>query len=135
VCPGVRHDQPAKRKYPEQKLQIGVAYHFKKLEAEKGGFTFFCVPNGVPRDKREASLFKALGVRPGVHDLVFLLTGGKTVLIELKAQDGRLSEDQKTFHALADSLGHRSYTVTASDATEGINIVYGILAENGWVRP
>jgi hypothetical protein len=124
-----------KRHYPEQVLQIGIAHHFKALEALKKDFTFFAVPNGGRRDKREAALLKATGVRAGVHDMVFLLQGGITVLIELKAEDGRLSDEQKEFHTATDALGHRSYTVTADGAQQGINRIYDILGQNGWRKP
>ena len=119
------------RKYSEQQIQIAAVHHFMALEAVKKNFIFFAVPNGGKRDKREASLLKAMGVRPGVHDLVFLLHGGKTVLIEMKAEEGRLSASQEEFHGTATGLGHRSYTVTASLPTQAISEIYRILVENG----
>jgi hypothetical protein len=130
-----RPDLGLKRKYPEQQIQIGVAHHFKTLEPLKKDFTFFAVPNGGLRTKREASLLKAMGVRAGVHDLVFLLPAGIAVLIELKADGGRTSDDQKVFHASAIALGHRSYIVTASDAGQAINQIYQILHDYGWSKP
>ena len=115
------------RNYTEQALQIAVVHHFKALEALKKNFTFFAVPNGGKRDKREGALLKAMGVRPGVHDLLFLLPGGKTILIELKAEGGRMSACQEEFHATAVSLDHKSYVVTATIPTQAISEIYTIL--------
>lgn len=120
------------RKYSEQQIQIAAVHHFRALESIKRNFVFWHTPNGGKRSKREASLLRAMGTRPGVHDLVFLLHGGKSILIELKAEDGRLSAAQEEFHNTATALGHRSYVVTASIPTQAINEIYRILAENGW---
>lgn len=40
---------------------------------------------------------KALGVMPGVFDLVVMAPGGFTGFIEVKAGKGKLSEDQEVF--------------------------------------
>lgn len=56
--------------------------------------TFFSVPNEGIRSPKFASRLKAQGLIGGVPDLV-LLTKGRAVFFELKAEKGRLSEKQK----------------------------------------
>jgi hypothetical protein len=54
----------------------------------------FAVPNGGTRHAREAMSLKASGVVSGVPDMICVY-GGRPVAFELKAEKGRLSEDQR----------------------------------------
>lgn len=56
-------------------------------------------PNGGKRNAREAARFKALGVKPGIADLIlWVQKGGYGALcIELKAGKGTQSEHQQAF--------------------------------------
>lgn len=54
------------------------------------------------RSPIHASLCKAMGLRAGVLDLSFWFAGAG-YLIEMKAEDGTLSDDQKTFGAKLDA--------------------------------
>ena len=57
-------------------------------------------PNSGRRSKAEAGVFKALGVRAGVPDLLFVLPpAARLCAIELKAGRGGLSEEQEQFEA------------------------------------
>jgi hypothetical protein len=67
--------------------------------------TFFHVPNGGLRSKAEASRLTALGVVPGVPDLVILLPNNKTLFVELKKQDGVVSKLQSLFHEKLITMG------------------------------
>lgn len=58
--------------------------------------TFWAVPNGGFRNKREASKLKATGVVKGVHD-IHLLHDGQFFTFELKVGDNTLSTDQQEF--------------------------------------
>lgn len=49
------------------------------------------------RTRAEMGVLKALGVRPGVPDLTFVLPGGKAAFIELKAPKGKPTDNQTTF--------------------------------------
>lgn len=63
------------------------------------------VPNGGQRDAREASNLKTQGVLAGVPDLFILAPGGRTIWIEMKAEDGRVSISQAGLHPHIQSLG------------------------------
>lgn len=54
------------------------------------------VPNGGGRSKGEGAKLKAMGVKPGVSDLMLpVVAGGKAGLwIELKAENGVVSDEQ-----------------------------------------
>lgn len=78
---------------PEEALHRAVARLLALYEAR--GLLKFChVPNGGYRRKAEAGVFRALGVKTGVPDLLVWLPGGRHVQIELKAAGGKLSDRQ-----------------------------------------
>lgn len=80
---------------PEQQLQRAVAQYLDAvLPAD---VVWFHPPNGGFRTKAEAGIFKALGVKPGVPDIV-IIWRGRAYFIELKATDGRLSQSQGEMH-------------------------------------
>lgn len=60
---------------------------------------FFHPANGGYRSKAEAGIFKAMGVTPGVSDLVILRKSWPWagLFIELKVKGGKLSEYQTAF--------------------------------------
>lgn len=64
------------------------------------GVLVFHVPNGEWRDIRTARRLKEMGVTPGVPDLCYHAEG-RTGYLELKKEDGHLSNDQLDFIALA----------------------------------
>lgn len=63
------------------------------------------IPNGGKRTKAEAGIFKALGVKAGTPDLVFILPGGRAAFAEIKGPNGRLSPTQKAFKEDVEELG------------------------------
>lgn len=89
---------------PEQAIQRAAVQYLRLME-NLGELTFFHVPNGGRRSKVEAGIFKGLGVRAGVPDLVLLFPGGRTAFIELKAEGGRLSTSQRAFRNTVEYLG------------------------------
>lgn len=88
-------------KRPEQKLQISIA---SWLRAVRPACIWFHVPNGGARTAAEGRIFKSMGVRAGVPDLLFLWSG-RAACIELKAGHGRLSESQRRFRDDCDACG------------------------------
>lgn len=79
-------------KRPEEVIHKAVVQH---LLARSYPDTFwFHPPNGGKRHIAEAAKFKAMGVIPGVPDLL-ILKGGKLYALELKAPGGRLSPSQR----------------------------------------
>ena len=91
-----------------------------------GALTFFHVPNGGRRTKAEGSIFKSLGVRPGVPDLVLLFPGGKCAFVEIKADKGRLSAAQKAFRNTAEAMGFPFLEARGVDEVE--RFVRGLIA-------
>lgn len=88
---------------PEQSLHIASAKFMR--HALPPQIIWFHCANGGKRTKPEASLFKAMGVLPGVPDLVFVMPNGQTAFIELKAPGGTLSNEQIEFQRRARANG------------------------------
>ena len=87
---------------PEQKIHIAVVENLRKRGVP--GLVFFHPANGGKRTPREAALFKAMGVRAGVSDLI-LVHESKIYALELKAEKGRASEAQMEFLSDIDAAG------------------------------
>lgn len=85
-----------KRNNAEEKLQNAVCEHLRKRGVP--GLVWWHSPNGGKRGVVEAVRLKRMGVRAGVADLI-LLHGGNAFALELKAEEGRLSEAQDEFLA------------------------------------
>ena len=118
----------AKRNRPEQAIQRAVVEYLRIME-NLGKLTFWHVPNGGARTKAEGGIFKSLGVRAGVPDLVLLFPGGRTAFIEIKAPTGRLSAAQKAFRNTAEVLGFPFLDARGVDEVEGF--VRRLLANRG----
>jgi hypothetical protein len=87
---------------PEQDIQKALIGHLKIRGAR--GIVYWHTPNGaLLGGKRsckgvsiQGSIFKGLGVRKGVSDLI-LVHASKVHALELKAPDGVTSEEQDKF--------------------------------------
>lgn len=112
------------RKRPEQALQIEVA---NVLRVVAPGVIWFHVPNGGSRNPVEAAILKAMGVRAGTPDLVFVLPGGVAGFIELKADTGRLSLHQRAFIEQAIGAGCAAAVCTS--------VAEVLLTLEGWGVP
>jgi hypothetical protein len=86
----------------EDILQMQVA-RFMKLAAPD--LLWWHTPNGGTRRMGEARKLKDMGVLPGVPDLAFVLPGGLSGFIELKAGKNRLQPSQKAFALKAIEAG------------------------------
>ena len=86
-----------RRQQPEQLLQKAVVY-WLDVQRRLGRLSYFHVPNGGRRGKREAGILQGMGVRPGVPDLVIMFPAAHVLFIEMKATKGSLSPQQKLFH-------------------------------------
>lgn len=90
--------QLKKRKaQPEQALQKACTT-WLELQRRARKLTYFAVPNGGYRRKREAWLLQLMGLRAGIPDMVIGWLPAKIIFIEFKAATGRLSNDQKGIH-------------------------------------
>ena len=101
---------PRKPPGPEELLHRSV---IEWLGWVKPNCLYFHPYNGAYMSKATAGKGKALGVLPGVADLVFVLPGGRVRFIELKAPKGVLNDSQKAFRDNVRDLGCR-YTVARS---------------------
>ncbi len=119
----------AKRNRPEQAIQQAAVNYLRVME-NLGELTFFHVPNGGRRSKAEAGIFKTLGVRPGVPDLVILLPGGRTAFVEVKSDKGYLSQAQKAFKNQAEGFGFPYAECRAVDEVE--RFVRKLIANRHW---
>jgi hypothetical protein len=76
----------------------------------------FSVPNELLGSSkgaaRKMAIFKSLGLRSGVSDLVVILPS-RIIFMEVKTPTGRQSDSQKTFQGIVESLGHK-YTLVRS---------------------
>ncbi len=70
-----------RRRHPEQQLQRAVVEYLRIMENMRK-LAFFHPANGGGRTRTEAAIFKGLGVRPGVPDLVLLLPDGRAAFVE-----------------------------------------------------
>lgn len=87
-----------KRASPEEDLHRSCFELVELLTAREPILQYLVhVPNGGARSKGEAGKLKAMGTKPGIPDFVLPRTRGKWrgLALELKAEKGRLSEDQK----------------------------------------
>lgn len=73
------------------------------------------IPNGEKRHIAVASRLKAEGVRRGTPDIFVCLPAGRVAWLEMKAEKGRLSEDQITFRDKVQALGHLWATASSVD--------------------
>lgn len=62
----------------------------------------------------------------GITDLVVLITGGPVLWVEVKAEDGRLSEDQKEFARRLARVGHPCRVVRSVQEFERLLAEYGV---------
>ena len=81
---------------PEELLHRSV---IEWLRWQKPDCVYFHPYNGAFMSKATAGKGKAMGVLPGVADLVFVLPGGRVGFIELKAKGESLGDNQKIFRA------------------------------------
>lgn len=114
---------PVKR--PEEDLQK-IVVRFLQLACPEA--VFFAVPNQKGTRKTwEQGLLKALGVRAGVADLVFVLPEGRVGFIELKAPDnGRQSADQVEFEEDVRALGAPYLICRSLAEVEGALAAWGV---------
>lgn len=79
---------------PEDQIQRAVFQHIRARGVP--GLVAWHTPNGGKRKPIEAAIFKGLGVRSGVADII-AVHQGKIFALELKAENGRPSKAQREF--------------------------------------
>ena len=119
----------------EVQLQISVVQHLRWRCRE--GVTYLHVPNGELRDKRTAAKLKAMGVLPGVADLIliwgelistpYLEVTPRLLFLELKVRGGKLSPEQSEFRDVMRKCGAAFEIADNIDDAIAILDRYGIL--------
>jgi hypothetical protein len=110
---------------PEQVLHGTVVQHLE-ARAAPGLFWFHC-PNGGWRSPHEAAIFKALGVKAGIPDLLFL-KAGKLYALELKADHRRKpTPHQLDCHARMKAAGATVAVACSLDSALAILELWGLL--------
>ncbi len=87
---------------PEQDIQRAAFAHLA-VRGVPAMFAFHPA-NGGWRSAVEAAIFKGMGVKAGMPDIV-AIRGGHTFLLELKAPGGRLTAVQRETHAALAAAG------------------------------
>ena len=101
-------------RHTESKIQIAAVrwfdYQYPALSR-----CLIAVPNGGARNKREAGIMKAEGVRAGAADLILLTPRGGfgSLCVEMKTKTGKQSTKQKEWQKQAENAGNK-YVVCRS---------------------
>lgn len=114
----------SRRKNPEAQIQRAVVQHLHARGMP--GLVFFHVPNGGSRGPIEGAIFKGMGVRAGVSDLI-LVHAGKIFALELKAPGGRATEAQMAFQSEIDRAGAFTAMPEGLDAAIATLEAWGLL--------
>ena len=91
-----------KRQRPEQLIQRAVCDHLRLRGVR--GLIWWATPNGGKRSPIEAAIFKGQGVKRGVCDIC-CLHDSKFFALELKAEGGRLTEEQREYMDAVNNAG------------------------------
>jgi hypothetical protein len=109
----------------EHDMQAALVEHLR-LNAAGASF-WFAIPNAGRRSPKVRALMKAEGLTAGVADLCIMLSGGRTLWLELKTRRGRQSRAQKAFAAVCDILDHAYLVPRSLDEAIAILRAYGAL--------
>lgn len=119
--------------YEDKVLQPAFARHMDKLMAEHGTFMWHHCPNGGKRSIGVGKQLKAQGTKKGVPDNHVLYGNGKTLYIEIKDIDGKLSPEQKAWISMATDFGHKCYVIVCKHPVDVEQKTNAILRDNGVV--
>lgn len=72
------------------------------------------------RNAIEGVRFRAIGVVPGVSDLVYLRPGGKPVMMELKTDTGSQSAEQVKWQNAVEAAGYEYVIIRSLEAAQKI---------------
>lgn len=109
----------------EDEIHLALCEHIRLRG--KSNLLWWHTPNGGKRSKREGAKFKKMGVLAGVHDFIFVEYGPKIYTLELKAEDGRPSEEQMTFGSRLNAKGGFSCIVTGLDRAIRVLETWGLV--------
>ena len=104
------------------------------LDLVKPDAYWFHVPNESKAHINHRRKLKAMGVKAGVADLVFVMPGGRVGFIELKHGKGRQSDSQKGFANAMAVLGAPYQLARSIGEVEGILKAWGALKQKAATR-
>ena len=102
----------------QARLVAGLRFCWSKIFDESERPIVFHIPNGGQRDAREGANLKTQGVLAGIPDLEIVCPGGRTIRIEMKARDGKVSVAQAVLMSHINQLGHE--TILAFSAEDAL---------------
>lgn len=88
---------------PEEALQVEMVTWLDSLEDRNFVFTH---PANERKDKIESIRAAKMGQLGGTADLIFWISGGRTLAVEVKAPEGSLSVNQRRFRDDLKRMGH-----------------------------
>lgn len=112
------------RNNPEEIIHRAVAA-FLRLALMESECLWWHVPNGGLRSRAAAGRLKAMGTRRGVPDFAFILPGGVSAFIELKA-DGGLSPEQRAFRDDCQRIGAKWAICRSVEDVAAVLLSWGV---------
>jgi hypothetical protein len=115
-------------KIDPSELQLHISLVARLRLLCRPGIIFWHTANGELRDGRDGAKLKAMGVRPGVSDLIFVFPKAAPLLfLELKARGKGLTDNQKIFRDDVRAAGHIFEMADTIDEAVRILIKHNVL--------
>lgn len=114
--------------YPETDIQWNEAQMqmYVATQSNRLGLLFHADGNGNYVNQSVAGKKKLSGARKGWPDMVYIV-GGRIIWLELKTNDGRLSNEQRALHLEMIKVGCEVHVVYGYNGADMWNKVKGIL--------
>lgn len=110
-------------------MQRAIVLDLERKLSQGANFAFAAGLEGVPLTPKKRGEMRQQGMQAGEPDLRFYFDGGRTLLIELKADGGSLNAAQKTRHARLRALGFDVRVVKAKTEEDAVAQVSAIIEE------
>lgn len=112
----------------EDRLQYACAEYLRANH-----IAFFHVPNEGKRSIQGNARMIAKGLMPGVHDLVILLDGARTLWVELKTKNGSISDKQKAWHQRVVKMGFHHQVFRSDCSLEMLEMLEALLVSQNCI--
>ena len=113
---------------PEDALQITVAGFLRQFARKN--IIWFHPPNGGNRGLTEGKIFKAMGVLPGVADIVVVCPDKRVAFLELKSAKGGLNANQRLFRDRCEALDIRYAIARTPEEATAVLWSWGAMTSN-----
>jgi hypothetical protein len=111
----------------EVSIQIKAVYEIRKVLRD--GWKIIHPPNEEVRSGRTLAKQMALGMHPGVPDLIVFSPKGKPHFMEFKTENGALNDAQEDFQFWAIKVGVRHSVVRSVDEAMRVFADWGAIPE------